>query len=229
MESSKLDIWAIQHYPEEVENALNRITDNNSNVLFTNCISILHMSDRKFKIEFDTAFFSDKDDTLIVLMRGSKMTREEFIERLKRRNIGFSEVVFSDSKFKDYDEPLKEIWFARDVSVLEDAVVESKKKGISSCRYNPIMRGMFLLKYPLEESSEVLDFQELRGIVELEDKTIILINNLEDRNVYFKKALEVFSKLGITPIIENYESYAKQEKEKQKVKKRNENKVNGQS
>ena len=86
MESSKLDIWAIQHYPEEVENALNRITDNNSNVLFTNCISILHMSDRKFKIEFDTAFFSDKDDTLIVLMRGSKMTREEFIERLKRRN-----------------------------------------------------------------------------------------------------------------------------------------------
>lgn len=226
MESSKLDIWAIQHNPDEIDTALDNITDSATNILYTNCISKLKIGGRVFKIEFDTMFQSEENDMLILIMRGSKVTVEDLKRKLAERGITYNEIVFENSEYQDYDNDLKEIWFARDESVLKDALNDSKKKGNDVARYNPVIKGKLSFKYfsrqYLETDGEppIETFERIRtrGMIETDDKIILLVNSEEDRNIYYKQALKVLSNTGMTPVIEDYESYEQKEKSKVKIK-----------
>lgn len=228
MKESNLNILVIQNHPEDIDKALNKIKKNATNILFRNISSKLKLGERTVKIEFDKALYSDENNLLILIMRSSSITYEELVRRLDEKNLDFSEIVFENYEFADYDEELKDIYFAKDSSSLKSALYDSKKKGNDVCRYNPIMKGKLTLKYPgriyLDSECEeietkiVLNRQMLRGIIETEDKIIFLINNLEEHNVYYKQVLKIISSLGMTPIIEDYETFNQKEKAKQKVK-----------
>lgn len=228
MLDTRLDVWAIQNDPEELEVALDKLTKPATNILYTNCISKLSIGGELFAIEFDTVLQCDENDVLILIMRGSGITKEDLVKKLEERNIPYSEVVFSNYEYKDYKEKLKEIWFARDASVLKEALTDSKKKENDVARYNPVIKGKLSLKHPgrpylkeeCEEIKPIITFKRIpiRGVIETEDKIILIINNLEDYNIYYKQALKVLSETGMTPVIEDYETFEKKDKAKQKVK-----------
>lgn len=239
MKESNLNILVIQNHPEDIDKALKKIKKNATNILFRNISSKFKLGERTVKIEFDKALYSDENNLLILIMRTSSITYEELVRRLEDKNLDFSEVVFSNFEFGDYDEELKDIYFAKDSSALKSALLDSKKKGNDVCRYNPVMKGKLTLKYPGRihldpeceeiETKLVLNRQMLRGVIETDDKMIFLINNLEEHNVYYKQVLKIFSTLGMTPVIEDFETFNQKEKSKQKVKINKENNETGQA
>lgn len=239
MKESNLNILVIQNHLEDLDKAINKIKKNSTNILFRNISSKFKLGERTVKIEFDKALYSDENNLLILIKRGLSITDEELIRKLTERNLDFSEVVFSNFEFGDYDEELKDIYFAKDSSSLKLALTDSKNKGNDVCRYNPVMKGKLTLKYPgrihLDSECEeietkiVLNRQMLRGVIETEDKVIFLINNLEEHNVYYKQVLKIISSLGMTPVIEDFETFNQKEKAKQKVKINKENNESGQA
>ena len=195
MENSKLDIWAIQNYPEEIHNALENVKDSPTNMLFTNCLSYLRLGNRLVQVHFDTAFYSEDSDTLILLMQDGELTSDKFKELLKDRKIGYHEINFQDRKRK-HQKPTKELWFAREEYVLNDALQDSKGKGIDTCDYYPAVEGKLELRYAIDDGRGVsfFDVQPIHGVVILEDKIILNINHQEERNISYKQALKAFIK-----------------------------------
>lgn len=228
MKESNLNILVIQNHPEDIDKALDKIKHNSTNILFRNVSSILKIGEKKVPIEFDKVLYSDENSLVILIMKGSSITYKEIVRRLNNRSIDFSEIVFENYEYEDYDEELKDIVFAKDESSLKIALDDSKKKGNDICRYNPVMKGKLTLKYPgrihLDSECEeietkiVLNRQMLRGMLETDDKIIFLINNLEEHNVYYKQVLKILSATGMIPIIEDYESFSQKEKTLKKTK-----------
>lgn len=228
MESTKLDILTVQKDVSVLDKALDNLVNPAVNVLYTNCMSRLKMGGKVFGIEFDTALYSEENDKLILIMRGSGISEESLIEKLNVRGIEYAKVEFSNDTYEDYEDELKDIIFARDGSVLKESLRNSKNKGIDVCRYNPVMRGKFSLKYPGRffideelgeiENIHVLEKLHIRGMVETDDKIILLLNDHDECNVYYKQVLGIISEIGMAPIMEDYESYKQKEKVKVKTK-----------
>ena len=191
MENTTLDIWAIQNYPQEINVALENVTDSPSNTMFTNCLSYLRLGGRIIPVHFDTAFYSEEADKLILLKQDGALTTDKFREILKERNIGYHEICFRERKRRK-DKPAKELWFAREISVLDEALRDSKKKGVEACEYYPRVKGKLELRYPTEDEIGVkfFDCQPIQGVVVLEDKLVLHINHGETRNISYKKALQ---------------------------------------
>ena len=201
MTNSNYDIWAIQHNPEEVYTALDGLEETQENTLYNNCISYLRVGDRKLYVQFDTAFYNEEKERLILLMKDGLLTRDQFVEILNRKGIPFNEVTFMQMDPLTQDE-LKEIWFAKDRDVLTDAIQDSKRKGIDVCQYFPDLGGRFELRYPVGEDQLVmLDRQGIRGAMVLEDKIIVLMSNSREENVKYPQALEVLQENDMTPFI----------------------------
>lgn len=239
MKESNLNILVIQNHPEDIDKALNKIKEDSTNILFRNVSSNLKLGERKVPIEFDKVLYSDENNLVILIAKGSSITYKELVRRLNDKSIDFSEIIFENYEYEDYDEELKDIIFAKDSLSLKIALEDSKKKGNDICRYNPVMKGKLTLKYPGRihldfeceeiETKIVLNRQMLRGMIETEDKIIYLINNLEEHNVYYKQVLKILSETGMTPIIEDYESFSQKEKAMQKTKANKENNEMGQA
>jgi len=201
MTNSNYDIWAIQHQPEEVYTALDGLENSQDNTLFTNCRSYLRVGERKLYVQFDTAFFNEEKERLILLMQNGLLTLDQFREILTKKQISYNEVSFMKTMPLSQTE-MKEIWFARDRDVLTDAIQDSKRKEIDVCEYYPALGGRFELRYPTDEDSFVpLERQAIRGAMVLEDKIIVLMSNSNEKNVDFREAMKVLQENDMTPLI----------------------------
>ena len=220
MKNMRTNIYTIQKNPSNIKDALNRIQYSRENILFTNCTSYLKVGNVKFKVQFDTALFSEENEMLILLIHGGELTSEDLKQQLEERNIPFHEVSFDIKEYKDLEEE-KEIWFARDGEFLDDAASNSKRKGYDLCTFYPTVKGKFDIQYNTDlEGTVALDRQEIRGIVEFDDKIILLINHVEDCNVYYKKALKILANRGIAVTMDQPENWNKKHEEKQYKKER---------
>ena len=215
MKSTRMNIETIQKDGSNLESTLNSIKNSENNILFTNCTSLLKVGNKKFQVQFNTALYCDTKELLILGMHGGKMTPDTWEEELARRNITYHEVVFDVKEYRDSDEE-KQLWFARDGLSLENAITDSKRKGMDTCTFYPTLKGKLEIKYNSDlEGTVALDRQEIRGVIEFEDKLILIINHTEDCNVYYKKALRLLSKNDIATMMETPDGWNRKNVPKQ--------------
>ena len=201
MERSNLDIWAIQEDPEEINPAVEGVESSSTNLLFGNCISYLRLGRKKINVQFNTAFYSEDSDRLILLMKDGAISEEQLKEALDQRGIFYNEVYLLRHDKKSQSD-IKTLWFAREVDVLDSALKDSRKKGIDTCDYYPEVKGRFELRYVVDEDSvDELDSQKIRGVVVLDDKLVLMINNGENKNAYYHQILKVLQKNDMAPNI----------------------------
>lgn len=224
MLKSNLDVWAIQKYPEELDNALSNIKINSQdNILFSNCSCNMRIGSKHVTRNFDTMLYAEDSDTLVILMKDGKATTEDIRKNLDNRNILYHEVIFDKEEDSEYydDESIKELCFAREAYVLEDAVVDSKNRGYNKCIYYPAVDGNLDLQY-LDNNSElsVVDGRFFKGVVEFPDKMVLLINQNDPRNVTSEVVLGLFGKYEISVLVDSSRNIKSLEDENSKVLKK---------
>ena len=215
MEKTKLDILLVQNDPKELYKALREIKSNRENILFSNCVSCLKVGNQYLNIQFDRAFYANK---LVLVRRNCKIDNNDFKNILEEWNIKYQEVIFNDEDFEyKCRREIKNLYFPRGSESLINILEDSKKKGIEECNYYPYVEGVLRLKYFITNGSlEILDERYLKGLIELRDKLILLINQKEKRNVSMDKALKILrnEKLSVC-IKEDTENIIGQNKVKQ--------------
>lgn len=189
MTNNNYDIWAIQHYPQEIMHAIDGLEDSRDNILYNNCRSYLRVGEKKLLVQFDTALFCEDKERLVLLQQNGEFTPDMLRTLLDDKKIPYHEVTFLEGRPLPQDE-LKEIWFARDQQVLDDALKESKSKGIDVCEYYPDLGGRLELRYTDDDGNYIAFYkQSMRGAILLEDKIVILMSRGNRRNINFQQAL----------------------------------------
>ena len=220
MTNSNYDIWAIQHQPEEVYNAIEGLENSKDNTLFTNCRSYLRVGEKKLYVQFDTVFISEDSDRLIMLQKDGKVTPDAFRTILNDNHIPYNEVQFMKTESLPQEET-KEIWFAREKYVLEDALKDSTAKGVDTCTYYPNLSGRLEFRYPVsEEEFAPFERQAIRGAMLLEDKIILLMSNSKEMNIKYPEALRILYEQDVTPLVIQGERELPHEEVKQYKKER---------
>lgn len=203
MIKSNLDIWAIEYNKEEINIVLQNIKNSNTNILFNNCMSRIKLGSRRLKIAFDTVFYSEESDILILLMKNGPLSSTDFKLLLDNKGIIYNEVNFYPLDLRKRNNTEKTIWFAREKYVLEDAIKDSKEKKIDSCRYYPYLSGNMDFSYFIDRTHmKSFDSQHIRGVVELDDKIVLIIANGYSKNITERETLEVLANNNITTIID---------------------------
>lgn len=199
MKNSDLDIWAIQDSQEEIHLALENVKSSGTNILFRNCICTFKIEDTDINVLFDTMFYAEDSDTLILLMRNGALTSKALKYELDKRNIYYNEVVFDDNDFTyEADKDAKPIWFAREKYVLNDALKDSKEQGFNKCKYYPNVTASLEMGYLTSTlSKEKVDGRNFKGLIELEDKIVLLVNQNDKRNVDMREVFQIIEKIGI--------------------------------
>ena len=199
MANTNYDIWAIQHYPEEIYHAIAGLEDSQDNILYNNLRSYIRVGDKKLQVQFDTALFAEEEERLVLLMKEGKLTPDALKSILVDKKIPFNEITFLKPNPVDQDE-IKEIWFAIDKYVLDEALGDSKSKGIDVCEYYPDLGGVLELRYLNGEGRyETLHKQPIRGAMLLEDKIVLLMSQSHKRGIKFHQALSSLYESGMTP------------------------------
>ena len=222
MEKSNLDIWAIEKDKDEIFLALENIKDSDTNILFNNCMTRVKLGSKRLKIAFDTVFYSEDSDTLILLMKNGPLSVDEFKTILDNKDISYNEVCFYPLDLRKRSTSEKEIWFAREKYVLEDALKDSLEKGIASCRYYPTLTGNMDFSYFISRTRmKSFDSQHIKGVIEFEDKIVLFISNGYSKNITQQEALEILANSSITAIIDESEELKSEINPNQKTKKYN--------
>lgn len=204
---SNLEVWAVQNQKEDFETALKNIKPTSrGNILYSNCVTRFCIGDQRIKSkEFDTALVSPENDALILFMRNGIATVNDVRNYLNKKKIRYHEVAFKEPLVKPHLEksPSKELWFAREKYVLEDAIEDSKIQGNDTCTYYPKVKGLLQLGY-LTETDEFIEVEgrKLHGLIEFPDKIVAVINQRNKRNM---KELEVYETLTNNSIATNVE------------------------
>lgn len=199
MKNSNLDIWAIQNDKEEFHDALKNVTSSRNNILFRNCLCTFKIEETDINVLFDTMFYSEDSDVLILLKQNGALSSYELIEELDKRNIFYNQVIFEDNDFtNDIDYNVKPIWFAREKYVLNDALKDSKENGFNKCVYYPNVTGNLSMEYLTKTiEREKVDGRDFKGLIELEDKLILLVNQNDKRNLDMRGVFQVTQNIGI--------------------------------
>ena len=214
-----LDVWAIQKHPKELYTALANVkTDTGDLILFTNLECSFILGGKKVQRSFETALYYDDQengqDALILLMKDGQATPDQIREYLEKESLKYHEVSFAKDLKKEmveeFDIPHKEekqneaipaLWFAREEYVLRDALNESIEQGNTTCDYYPLLEGFLSLSYNANTraSSYSLDGRKFLGVIALEDKMILMINNGNDpRNLTPQEVYKVIEELGVS-------------------------------
>lgn len=220
MKNSNLDIWAIQDNKDEIYQALDHITNSQNNILFRNCICNFRIEDININVLFDTMFYCEDTDTLILIMRGGALSTKELESELRKRKIFYHQVVFNDNDFTyEPEKNIKPIWFAREKYVLVDAFQDSKDKGNSQCNYYPNVKGDLSMEYLTSTfTNEKIDGRDFKGLIETEDKLILLINQNDKRNLEIQGVFQVAESMGITTNVDMSRNVVSLKKSKQYIK-----------
>ena len=220
MKNSNLDIWAIQNVKEEINDALENVTSSSTNILFRNCLCTFKIEETDINVLFDTMFYAEDSDTLILLMRGGALSSAELIAELDKRNIFYNEVKFDDNDFTyEADYNAKQIWFAREKYVLDDALKDSKENGFNKCVYYPNVTGNLSMEYLTSTfDTEKVDGRDFKGLLELEDKLILLVNQNDKRNLDMHGVFQVTESVGIMTNVNTSRDVASLKNNKQYIK-----------
>ena len=203
MYRNKLDIWAIQKYPNELYNALKNIkpTDNiTSNILFRNLISKLSIAGETINsVIYDCALYSENSDTLIMIKKDCAVDHNNIKQYLDEKNISYNEVVFDEEKRQNYPKRLleiPEIWYAREDYVLKDALEDTKKNHNSnSCTIYPNLTSNLSLQYSVDNKYYNIDEIKAKGLIVTCDKIVLLLKQNDIRNISTKDAIDVIKKM----------------------------------
>lgn len=199
MERKNYDTWAIEHHPEEVYDAINGLENTRNNTLYTNITSQIKVGRTEIPMQFDTAFFCDDIDRLILLMKDGKLSRKEFYHILESKKIPFHKVHFmkTEQEYKPNDS--KEVWFAANIDVLKDAFQNTKAE---YCVYLPDIKGSLKINYSPDEMGEVLlEKQGIRGVILVGDAIVLLMDNGHEKNIKYQDALKVIYESDVTPLL----------------------------
>lgn len=216
--NKNLDVWAIQKHPKELFTALENVkTDKGDLILFTNLECKFLLGGKKVERSFDTSLYYDAEngnDALILLMKDGIATADQIRKYLEKKGFQYHEVSFSkglkENLLKEFaipyeeekqDENIPELWFAREEYVLRDALNESIEKGNTTCDYYPALEGVLSLNYSSNErlSSFSVDGRKISGVIALEDKMILMINNGDDpRNLNPLQIQMIMDELNIS-------------------------------
>lgn len=209
--NSNLDVWAIQTLPEELVAALDNIKTDNDIILYLNLLCNFQIGGVNIKSrQFDTLLSSEENDILVMLMRGGKASVDDIRKYLDQKEFRYSEVMFAPSISSHYDDgSVPELWIAREKYVLEDAFEDSIKRDCAKkCEYYPFLTGSLDFCYFTNSASEKcrVDGRLFRGVIKLEDKLILLVNQNDERNVTARDVYEVIKRYDIPfVILENSE------------------------
>lgn len=201
--NNNLDVWAIQNYPEELKSALSGLETKGEIIIFSNVVCSFNLGGIKIKSkQFDTFLYSEESDRLVMLMRGGKTTKEDIIQELENQGItNYHEVILSPSEDEHMDgNIIPEIWIAREEYVLDDALKDSSKKESSMTGdYYPNLCGYMSLDYLTSHGARnQLNKRIFKGLIQMDDKTILLVNNGEKRNIMPYQVYDEFTKYGFS-------------------------------
>lgn len=179
---SNLDVWTIQSDPSELDTALNNIKKDGDLILYSELFCKFRLGNYEIQNRtFDTMLVSEENDLLVMLKRDGLVSSKDISEYLDRKGFAYSEVKFATAldEYED-DKSMPELWFARDMSVVSDALRDAKEKGKRRvAEYYPLLSGALELGYLTnEEGFKVeVDGRNFWGVVELEDRLILLIDS----------------------------------------------------
>ena len=205
---SNLDVWSIQNYPEKLYTALNKI-DKGLNIIYSNTLSRLLVGNHiTYNINYNTIIYNNDSDILI-LIENNDITKDEIINYFEKNKKKYVEVTFYSFKNNFDNNKLPEIWYARDISILEDAINNSINKGNFNATFYPYAYVQLNIgfKNNIKDNIEI-DGRLCKGIIKFKDKIILLINqknNIDKFNriktVTAEKALYMFKKYNINTSI----------------------------
>lgn len=179
---SNLDIWAVQEDETEIQTALEQIKGGLSIIYDKVTCEMMIGSNNVQNRLFDLFLYNEESDTFIMVMKGSKASKEDMITYLEEHNLKYVEVTFLDDDIDNIsDEKEKvdvpELWFARDTYVVEDAIDSSIERGVSTATIMPNVMGDLALFYTNNYGhTEVVDGRMFKGLVSLSDKIVMLVN-----------------------------------------------------
>ncbi len=225
--NNNLDVWAIQKYPQELFTALENVkTDKGDLILFTNLECDFILGTQKVKRSFDTSLYYDTEngnDALILLMKDGIATANQIREYLQEQGLKYHEVTFckglKEKLLNEFsiqyeeekeDENIPELWFAREEYILRDALNDSIGKGNTTCDYYPALEGKLSLNYSSNQrpTSFNVDERKISGVIALEDKMILMINNGNDpRNLNPLQVQMVMDELNISANIHSAKEF----------------------
>jgi len=194
---NNLEILAIQHNKNDLNEALNRISAPGSSlVLFTNLFCKLKMGNEMLRGSlFDTALYSENDNLLILLMNHGPIKVDELRECLDEKKLPYHEVSFTRNlNERKKKQNLPHLYFAHDCSSLEKVFKKSGEKNeFRVAEYYPFLSSSLDLGYvfsidsidnnylPLEARDYCsIEKQVFRGLIRLNGKVILLMHNQEN-------------------------------------------------
>lgn len=184
--NSNLDVWAVQENGNDVFGALENVTTGVS-IIYSNCDSVMHLGSNLVTSRiFDTILYNEECDILIMIMASSPATKEDMIDYLEKKGLKYVEVTFlAQDTFggnANTSDNIPELWFARETSVVSDAVNSSLERNVNSCVIYPNVEGSLSLNYTNNDlAPERVDGRLFDSLIEFPDKVVLLINN-KDKN-----------------------------------------------
>lgn len=212
---------------EDIVNELSKIDNRGLNILYSRTLVNLRLGAYSYVLPYDTVFTSNRNELILLL---NEMYSEAFKYVLDEKNINYHEVVFQEETY-EYKKPQKnkEIVFARGLQTLKKALKESKKQGNKECIYYPNIKGKLKLRYYLRDTSDESIYESkikenifdinTKGLIELKDKIILLLDQNEERNITYKQALKMLKDMHMNVSISDETSYESIKRDKEFIKK----------
>ena len=174
----------------QLEKILCFLKDSNNNVLMKNSTSYLKIGNREVKTHYNSILYCEDKKTLVLLTANGEISNDLFEGYLSINNIPFHSVDFL--KEEETNEMEKEIWFAKGKKEVSKALEDSKEKGYDTCTFYPKMKGKLELSYELEtEEKELFDKRNIEGVIELEDKLIVLLQSKERSKMLYQQLFQM--------------------------------------
>lgn len=174
----------------QLDKILNFLKETSNNVLMKNSTSYLKIGNREVKTHYNSILYCEDKQTLVLLTANGEISNDLFEGYLSINNIPFHSVDFL--KEEETNEMEKEIWFAKGKKEVSKALEDSKEKGYDTCTFYPKMKGKLELSYTLEtEEKELFDKRNIEGVIELEDKLIVLLQSKERNKMLYQQLFQM--------------------------------------
>jgi len=186
---SNLDVWAVQEDETEIQTALEQIKGGLSIIYDKVACELMIGSNNVTNRLFNLFLYNEESDTFIMVMKGSKASKEDMISYLEQHNLKYVEVTFLEDADKSFEEQAEysfpELWFARDEYVITEALDSSLERGVNTASIMPNVMGDLVLYYTDKYwDTEVIDGRLFKGLLSLPDKLVLLVNQGDDtRNI----------------------------------------------
>jgi hypothetical protein len=193
----KLDVYAVQSNPEDIVSALSNVIKEGSNYLFTNAVCCFKVAGGKIPaLDFNTTFYSPANDLLVLFLRTGITNLKQIEQYLNNQHIPYMPIECFPLSTEMPNEGLPEIWIARDISVLSQALDNSiERKAFNSCNYYTKLDSSLSIEYRFNNPiagmqlntplvTEIKrDSRQFKGLILLQDKLVFLIDDPDEFSV----------------------------------------------